>query len=240
MAGYYNIYYSELEQKARLRSRRIVAGSLIMLILAALTLFGFSFSKSDQTDPLLAQALISRDNYDNLQVNPVVRDREIKRLSYILQDFPGKKIYFDPDEMATALFDACNEYYIDPLLIIAMIETESSFYSRIHSSKDAVGLMQLKLSTGRPLAKELIAQGKISTWKGVWSLYNPYKNVLLGTYYMHKLINRFDDINAALVAYNYGPTHVSNLLQSNKSLPQEFPDHVLRNYKRLLDKYALP
>jgi hypothetical protein len=240
MAGYYNIYYSELEQKSRLRNRRIIAGSLILLILAGLTLFGFSFSRSDQPDPLLAQALISRDNQDALEVNPVVRDREIKRLSYILQDFPSKKIYFDPDEMATYLYDACNEYYIDPLLIIAMIETESSFYSRIHSSKDAVGLMQLKLSTGRPLARELIAQGKIKTWKGVWSLYNPYKNVLLGTYYMHKLINRFDDINAALVAYNYGPTHVSNLLQSNKPLPQEFPEHVLRNYKRLLDKYALP
>jgi Transglycosylase SLT domain len=240
MAGYSYIYYSDLEQKSSLKSKRFIAVSLILLTLTGLTLLGFTFSKSEQADPLLDRALLNRGNQEPLQVNSVVRDREIGRLSHILQDFPGKKIYFDPDEMASSLFDACNEYYIDPLLIIAMIETESSFYSRIHSSKDAVGLMQLRLSTGGPLAKELIAQGKITTWKGVWSLYNPYKNVLLGTYYTHKLIKRFDDINAALVAYNYGPTHVSNLLQSNKPLPQEFPEHVLRNYKRLLDKYALP
>lgn len=58
--------------------------------------------------------------------------------------------------------------------------------------------MQIMPGTGLELCKELNI-----IWEGYATLYNPVLNVQLGTYYLYKLINKYET-KGALVAYNGG------------------------------------
>lgn len=86
-------------------------------------------------------------------------------------------------------------YGIDPLLIVAMIEAESSFDPNAISVAGAVGLMQLL-----PTTAELYTDG---------DPFEPTVNVNAGARYMSGLLEQFDgDIPLALAAYNAGPGNV--------------------------------
>ena len=86
-------------------------------------------------------------------------------------------------------------YGIDPLLIVAMIEAESSFDPNAISIAGAVGLMQLL-----PTTAELYTDG---------DPFDPSVNINAGTRYLRTLLKQFDgDISLALAAYNAGPGNV--------------------------------
>ena len=59
------------------------------------------------------------------------------------------------------------KYGYDPLLLTAVIITESSFNNWARSSKGALGLMQIRPATGKELANEVSVQ-----WRGTPSLYD--------------------------------------------------------------------
>ena len=82
----------------------------------------------------------------------------------------------------------------------ALIREESLFDPNAKSWVGAKGLMQLMDYTADMLDKEL----KIKS-----SLFNPEDNINLGTYYIMKLMKRFDNnIPNVLAAYNGGPKNV--------------------------------
>lgn len=87
--------------------------------------------------------------------------------------------------------------------IMAVIKTESAFNKMAHSSKGAMGLMQLMPATGRAIAKDLGIYVKDSN-----RFFNPQLNVVLGIAYLKKLSNRYKDMNHVLAAYNMGPTNL--------------------------------
>lgn len=86
------------------------------------------------------------------------------------------------------------ENELDPLLVWAIIDTESSWRKDVISSKGAQGLMQLM-----PLTAEEL---------DVTDPFNPEENIKGGTQYVRFLIEMFDDIDTALAAYNVGPGRV--------------------------------
>jgi soluble lytic murein transglycosylase-like protein len=43
----------------------------------------------------------------------------------------------------------------------------------------------------------------------------------------------FQDVKLALAAYNMGPTAVKRLMDKGESVPQEYVERVLENYKAL-------
>ena len=98
------------------------------------------------------------------------------------------------------------KYGYDPLFLTALIITESSFYNRARSNRNAHGLMQLKPATAVMLASEIRLQ-----WKGTHTLYDPKKNIALGAYYLNKLVDRFGDLTLALEAYNQGPSRLNDI-----------------------------
>jgi len=84
---------------------------------------------------------------------------------------------------------------IDPQLVRAVIEVESSFNRRAVSPKGAQGLMQLMPETARAL--------------GVRNAFDPLENVRGGTRYLRRLIDRFDgSLELGLASYNAGPAAV--------------------------------
>ena len=119
------------------------------------------------------------------------------------------------------------KYGYDPLFLTALIITESSFYNRARSNRNAHGLMQLKPATAVALASEIRLE-----WTGTHTLYDPRQNIALGAYYLNKLVSRFGDLTLALEAYNQGPSRLSRFLRKGY-LPQRYSKKVLKNYRKI-------
>lgn len=84
---------------------------------------------------------------------------------------------------------------VDGLLLAAVIDAESGFSPRAVSPKGAVGLMQIRPSTGRIY--------------GARDLTDPRVNVDAGCRYLRSLLETYDgDMELALAAYNAGPAAV--------------------------------
>jgi soluble lytic murein transglycosylase len=120
------------------------------------------------------------------------------------------------------------KYGYDPLLLTAVIITESSFNNYARSSKGALGLMQIRPSTGKYLANEVNVE-----WNGSSSLYDPKTNIILGAYYLNKLFIDFGDLGLALEAYNHGPTRLKQYLKKGYR-PKIYSQKVFKKYNGLI------
>lgn len=87
--------------------------------------------------------------------------------------------------------EAAERHKLDPALVRAVIETESSWDPLAVSSKGAQGLMQLMPATAREL--------------GVRDPFDPEQNLDGGVRHLRALLERYDgDLERALAAYNAG------------------------------------
>lgn len=135
-------------------------------------------------------------------------------------------------KLATLITEECDKYDLDPYLILAVIQVESSFTPKAVSGQGAVGLMQVMPSTGKFVAKELGI-----TYNGKHTLYDPYVNVRLGIHYLSFLADRFESTENALAAYNYGPTKYQNSA-SLKKTPPKYVRKVL-DFKDFLEEESI-
>jgi soluble lytic murein transglycosylase len=110
-------------------------------------------------------------------------------------------------------------------MILAVIRIESSFNTEALSHKGAVGLMQLLPSTAQQMARELRID-----WTGEDILRDPSANIAMGTYYLTKLLGRFNDMSVALAAYNHGPTRIADLTEASAAVPMGYSRKVLKHY----------
>jgi soluble lytic murein transglycosylase len=93
---------------------------------------------------------------------------------------------------------------LDPFLVVALIRQESLFDSDARSSADALGLMQILPATGHRLAAESGSADFRSA-----ELYEPGRNVALGTTYLRNLRDRYGgNLPRVLAAYNAGEAAV--------------------------------
>ena len=94
-------------------------------------------------------------------------------------------------------------YELDPALLAAVIYRESKFEADARSDSGAIGLMQLLPDTARGIA--LNTGG--SRFR-VEDLYDPEINVRYGSFYLRRLLRKYDDERLALAAYNAGQANV--------------------------------
>ncbi len=127
----------------------------------------------------------------------------------------------------------------DPFLIAAVIREESSFDFNAVSKAGAIGLMQLMPQTAERAARQL----QFLEFEPEM-LRDPRLNVRLGTWYMSRLLRRFEgNIVFAVAAYNAGPEAVSRWIRKRPGLPpdefiEEIPYPETRGYlKRVLRSY---
>lgn len=130
--------------------------------------------------------------------------------------------------LTDAICYASSQYQVDPLLVTAVMETESGFSFNSFSRAGAVGLMQLMPDTARMIGVDP---------------YDPLQNVIGGASYLRTCLNDFSgwgeySVTYAVAAYNAGPQAV---LKYGGCPPyQETINYVYKvsdAYNRLLNTY---
>jgi len=186
-----------------------------------------------------SQVKIGRDQfteiYMQLQELTGMISNEVKREFYITKavkdisknnsDLDSKSIY----EISKTIYEESIKYNFNPLLITAIIKTESNFDPQAVSDSYAYGLCQVR----RFIAPELASNIGIE-WDGAEkTLFDPIKNIKIGVYYLSILNRDFNDLKTAVIAYNQGPYAVQELLTNNQELPDNYVNKVLDYYANL-------
>ena len=130
--------------------------------------------------------------------------------------------------IATAIVREAARYRLSPELVLAVIDTESSYRPDARSHVGAIGLMQILPGTGESVARECGID-----WKGEATLLDPLVNVRLGTHYLASLQTRFGKMDTALAAYNWGPTRIAQMLRTGEPVPQVYTRKVLASRRSL-------
>jgi soluble lytic murein transglycosylase len=185
----------------------------------------------------LAIFYLVRDRYElrcilreqQLEINEL---KEKLKILDIIEDF---QVGFKDEEVARltqVIYDESKRYGYDPLLVLAVILTESSLRKGQISEMGAQGLMQVKPSVGYDLSKR-----RGIHWRGELSLFEPAFNVQLGTLYLFELILKFRDVKKAIIAYNLGETALKLRLREGRRLPTFYLSRVMKKYKELKEEY---
>lgn len=135
------------------------------------------------------------------------------------------------------------EYNVDENLVYAVIKAESNFNADAKSNKNAVGLMQLMQSTAKEVAKKVNIQ--ILEEEIEEKLQEADININLGTKYLSILIEKYQNIEIAITAYNAGIGTVDNwiekeIIKSDGSNIENIPYKETNNYvRKILRDYRI-
>ncbi|HQF54384.1 MAG TPA: transglycosylase SLT domain-containing protein [Fibrobacteria bacterium] len=126
-------------------------------------------------------------------------------------------------------------YNFDPLLILAVVLTESQgdfnatgkFTSGAASG--AVGVMQVKPSTARATALRMGIELPDRE-----DLLDPGVNLAVGVAYLLQMVHRYGDLRLGIMAYNVGETALESALRGEIELPEAYYRKVYTRYEILL------
>lgn len=98
------------------------------------------------------------------------------------------------------IFAICEEYSVNPTLIIAVIEKESTFrIDAVGDSGSSLGLMQIQPRWNTERMNRL----------GCPDLLNPYQNITVGVDILAGYLNSGRSLEWSLMAYNGGPSYAN-------------------------------
>lgn len=160
----------------------------------------------------------------------IANHQNILLTDYALQQCSANKLPAkERIELAYIITEQAKKHNLDPLLVVALIQIESTFNVNAESHKGAKGLMQLLPDTAKYINKK--------TDKGIpanSNLFDAETNIALGTAYMEYLLNKTKgNLEYALAAYNMGPANMFKAKKENK-VPTVYSSKVLREYNKLL------
>jgi len=156
------------------------------------------------------------------------REQTIREILEVLEKQSTGLANVTKEELAEVIYEEAIRYNHDPKFILALIAIESSFQNWSVSEQGAKGLMQIMPYVAESLAQELGIE-----WGGDRTLFNPYLNIRIGSYYLFQLIKEFNDPRLALAAYNYGPTYIKGLKERNEKIPTHYFYRIHTVYQNL-------
>jgi len=136
--------------------------------------------------------------------------------------------------VAEALAGAETEHGLDALLVLALIDQESSYNPRARGPKGSLGLMQVRPFVGRDVAKR-----HNIPWKGSQTLIDPVLNVRIGQAYLAEMRRMFSRDELALTAYNMGPYRLKRILAQGRALRSRYAARVLKGYLALQRQFPV-
>lgn len=140
---------------------------------------------------------------------------------------PGRKA--EATRLGKLVMELSKHYQLSPSLILAVIESESSFRPSVVSKAGAIGLMQLLPDTASFVAEQF----HITSYHGEADLYDPAVNLRLGVAYLSYLRHQFGHSLHFLAAYNLGPSALRKRLNDG-----DYDLGALDHYVRLIHERA--
>lgn len=136
-----------------------------------------------------------------------------------------------------------DEYNVDENLIFAMIKAESKFNNTAVSNKNAIGVMQLMKETAKEVA--INNDMEIDYDNLEEELLKVDININIGMKYISTLLNKYQNTELALAAYNAGIGTVDNwiekgIVKSDGSDIENIPYKETNNYvRKILRDYKM-
>jgi soluble lytic murein transglycosylase len=124
-------------------------------------------------------------------------------------------------------------YELDAALIAAVIYRESKFDADARSRSGAIGLMQLLPDTARGIAVHTGGRDFV-----VEDLLDPEINVRYGSFYLRRLLRKYEDERLALAAYNAGQANVDEWLAADGEIAFAETRQYVDEIVELRDVYA--
>jgi soluble lytic murein transglycosylase-like protein len=126
----------------------------------------------------------------------------------------GKLDSVQREGIARALALAEADHALPVVMTLALMAQESRFDPRARGRGGAVGIMQIRPSTGADVARR---HGL--AWQSERTLLDPVQNVRIGLAYLAELRRRFGTTDHAMAAYNIGPGNLVRLLRRGPFRP---------------------
>lgn len=160
-------------------------------------------------------------------------DRRLKRgnlkfstLNKLVKDRLPQKYKEQSKNITETIFKESRKADLDPLYIVAIIQTESTFNPDSIGIHKEVGLMQLRETTAQWINK------KLNLNLDHIDLRDPVTNIIVGAAYLGYLRDKFKSSGYHYTAaYNMGSTSVLRLIASNKE-PRIYPNKVKKHFKQ--------
>lgn len=141
-------------------------------------------------------------------------------------------------KISREIINQSQQHKINPLLVMAFIQTESSFKPEAIGPVGEIGLMQLRYRTAQYIAEKYNLK-----LKNEKELKNPITNIRFGVAYLAYLKDKYGEAPHYMVpAYNVGPTKLQQKLNENK-IPQEYAFKIVKNYNlfaRIIKQESAP
>ncbi len=183
-----------------------------------------------------------------MKVNKKINNKVIKILSVVITIywvvfgafflFNGVEKLFYPLRYKTEILSKTEYYDLDKSLVFSLVKAESNFNSKAVSKKGAKGLMQITDKTAEYVASLLEATN--------YDIFDVETNLNFGCFYLKYLIEKFNDEDLAVVAYNAGEGNVrlwlntekySNDKKTLKDIPYSETKEYYNKIKNLRKKY---
>ncbi len=139
-------------------------------------------------------------------------------------------------QMTQELISECRKHDMDPIFVLAIIQTESQFNTYAKGTSGEIGLMQVLPQTGEWLAKKYNLH-----WRGPNTLYDPIHNIKYGITYFAHLRSQFESrAHHYVPAYNMGPKNLRRVARSIATIGEDERTLLNGNYgSRVMKNYQL-
>jgi hypothetical protein len=210
---------------------------LLCLILFISAPASFAKSSSKKADVRLTQA---KELLGSSFKKKVVRVHDTKESKVEINEFVLETVKrFLPksqkskaEETGYAILNAAEEFRLDPVFLMAVIQNESSFDPRKRGSVGEIGLMQILPKTAAWIAEQYALE-----YDGDKSLELPSINIWIGAALLSHLRQQFDSKGSLyLSAYNVGPGKLRKLIAQNTP-PKIYVNAVLKRYVAIYEGY---
>ena len=104
-----------------------------------------------------------------------------------------------------------DKYNVDENIIFSVIKAESNFENNAVSHKDALGLMQIMEETAKDVATKYDINIDLNNTEQ--EILNVQNNINIGTKYLSVLIEKYQNIELAVAAYNAGTGTVDKWIE---------------------------
>jgi hypothetical protein len=208
-------------QRLSLHGLGIVAGVLLLGGMAGT--LGPSPAPADGTAPYTGTAESAgwpayRNGFDLTAGELELARLELGRLEAIVG---FSRQYQVAADLAELIYETALQQGLDPDLAFRLVKMESQFKPRARSHAGAIGLAQVQLATARYYEPDITVE----------RLYEPATNLRIGLSFLRDLIRAYDDISLALLAYNWGPSRLQELIAQGRDPRNGYASGIMEGYQ---------